>query len=193
MSGTSGSGTRASLIERIRGGDGWKEFVDVYGGMILRWCRDNGVRPQDAEDITHDILVSIHARIQKYKPDGDSASFRRWLKAVVLNRWRDIKKKGDGRMAHFQDGAELERACEELVAYVEPVHRRLVVEELLTQVEARLTNPVEWVVFYLCDVVHWSPKEVADLLGVKLTSLYAYRSRAKKVAQTVFEPADLAG
>jgi len=49
------------------------------------------------------------------------------------------------------------------------------------------------VVFYLCDVVHWSPKEVADLLGVKLTSLYAYRSRAKKVAQTVFEPADLAG
>lgn len=60
---SSGSSTRPSLLLRIRDPrdtEAWQTFVDVYGRLVYRHCRNRGLRHEDAENVTQVESHSHH-------------------------------------------------------------------------------------------------------------------------------------
>src|SRR3954453_20425434 len=86
--------TRVALLTRLRHDPfdqaGWDEFVERYGRLIYRWCRQWKLQDADAEDLTQIILVKLTQKLRAFTYDP-SRSFRGWLKTVAHHAWRDFE------------------------------------------------------------------------------------------------------
>src|SRR4051794_33274142 len=92
--------TPASLLERLRQpGDreAWERFVELYSPLIHAWSRRAGLHDPDATDLVQDVLVTLVEAMPTFVYDRHK-SFRRWLKTITLNRWRDLCKR-QGRLS----------------------------------------------------------------------------------------------
>src|SRR4051812_32707293 len=80
------SDTPHSLLLRLarehRDERAWNEFVAGYQPRILAWCRERGLQPADAEDVTQIVLEQLISVMRefRYAPAG---SFRAWLRTVT--------------------------------------------------------------------------------------------------------------
>ena len=105
MSGNSSIGgtaqvvTSLSLILRIQEGDttGWKRFVALYGQMIYGWCRQSGLQPSDAEDVSQEAFTSIATSIGSFSHRGVPGAFRGWLWTITRNKILDHFRNLDRR------------------------------------------------------------------------------------------------
>ena len=56
--------TSTSLLRRVKAQDqqAWRQLVDLYGPLVYTWCRQSGLREEDAADIGQEVFsaVSIH-------------------------------------------------------------------------------------------------------------------------------------
>lgn len=80
--------TRASLLLRLQGNrdeQAWAEFLSLYEPLVLRLLRRRGLQESDARDTAQQVLLRISSAIERYRPDGIDASFRRWLFRVARN------------------------------------------------------------------------------------------------------------
>src|SRR5947209_14496011 len=93
MSGTNDSGTRITLLGRLRRDPtneaAWGEFVTHYGGQIFGWCRRWGLQEADAQDVTQIVLVKLAQKMREFTYDP-SRSFRAWLKTLAHHAWNDF-------------------------------------------------------------------------------------------------------
>jgi RNA polymerase sigma factor (sigma-70 family) len=84
-----------SLLDRLRR-DGsrqdWERFVDLYGPLLELWAR-RLLRADDAADLVQDVLLRVMQRLPSFAGEGDH-SFLTWLRAVLRNRWRDLRRRG---------------------------------------------------------------------------------------------------
>ena len=76
------SSTNVSLLLRIRHDErdesAWRDFVEIYGYRIYHWCLNRKLQPNDAEDVTQDVLVKLARKLGSFDYD-QSQSFRGWL------------------------------------------------------------------------------------------------------------------
>ena len=81
MSGAHDSGTRITLLGRLRRDPGdqeaWGEFVEQYGPKVFAWCRRWGLQEADAQDVTQDVLLKLARKMKDFTYDP-SRSFRAW-------------------------------------------------------------------------------------------------------------------
>jgi RNA polymerase sigma-70 factor (ECF subfamily) len=90
--------TPVSLLERLRQPfepEAWARFVALYTPLIYSWARGAGLLEQDAADLVQDVFVTLVQVLPTFNYDP-TQSFRRWLRTITLNRWRDGRK----RQAH---------------------------------------------------------------------------------------------
>jgi DNA-directed RNA polymerase specialized sigma24 family protein len=89
--------TPASLLERLRrpgDPDAWARFVALYMPLIYSWGRRVGLQEQDADDLVQDVLLALVRALPSFQYDRHK-SFRRWLRTITLNKWRDrCKQRG---------------------------------------------------------------------------------------------------
>src|SRR5437868_1934355 len=89
--------TRLSVLERARAGDdaSWRRLVDLYAPMVRVWLLGVGIEPQDAEDLTQDVLAELVRKLPDFEHAGRTGSFRAWLRLVAVNRakkfWRAVR------------------------------------------------------------------------------------------------------
>src|SRR5579875_1332452 len=86
--------TRVSLLARLyRSGaadaDAWREFVNIYGRQIYKWCRHWGLQETDAEDVTQQVLLQLLTKMKEFVYDPER-SFRAWLKTVTHHAWQNL-------------------------------------------------------------------------------------------------------
>jgi len=89
--------TSSSLLERVKANDqqAWQRLVRLYGPLVYGWCRRAGLQATDAADVFQEVFRSVAAGIAKYRREGESGSFRRWLRAVVRSKIADhFRKRG---------------------------------------------------------------------------------------------------
>ena len=61
--------TRITLLARLyRAGNpdeaAWREFVNLYGSSIYKWCRRWGLQDADAQESTQEVLLKLVGAMQ---------------------------------------------------------------------------------------------------------------------------------
>jgi RNA polymerase sigma-70 factor (ECF subfamily) len=92
--------TPTSLLERLRlpfDPDAWSRFVSLYTPLIYSWACRAGLQEQDALDLVQDVFVTLLRVLPTFSYDRER-SFRRWLRTVTLNTWRNDRKRAENRV-----------------------------------------------------------------------------------------------
>ena len=180
--------TRVTLIGRLRSAPSdpvaWGEFVEWYGQKILIWCRAWGLQEADAQDVTQEVFLKLSGRMQdfKYDPQG---SFRAWLKTVTHNAWHDClcKKRRVGRGSGSTSAMERLAAIEakdDLTRRMEDAADQELLKEAAARVRLRI-EPRTWDAFHMLAVEGKSGAEAAELLGMKVATVFVARSKVKRM------------
>jgi RNA polymerase sigma-70 factor (ECF subfamily) len=103
--------TPLSLLERLRATPDavtWQRWVDLYAPLIRDWLHRHGLQPNDADDLSQDVLTAVVRELPNFRHDLRRGAFRRWLRTITVNRvrgfWRNRKNKA---IAAGGDQAEL--------------------------------------------------------------------------------------
>jgi RNA polymerase sigma-70 factor (ECF subfamily) len=89
------SATRLSLLDEARAGDpaAWDRLVDLYGPLVLRWCRSLGLPREAAEDACQETFAAVAKSLASFRMADGPGSFRGWLLAIARNKARDQSRR----------------------------------------------------------------------------------------------------
>jgi RNA polymerase sigma-70 factor (ECF subfamily) len=99
--------TPSSLLERLRqpfAPEAWARFVALYAPLIYSWARRVGLQDPDAADLVQDVFVTLLMVLPTFTYDRHR-SFRRWLRTITLNKWRNRLKRPEQRIQSRPPGA----------------------------------------------------------------------------------------
>jgi RNA polymerase sigma-70 factor, ECF subfamily len=92
--------TPASLLERLREPfepEARERFVSLYTPLLYTWGRQVGLQEQDTADLVQDVFVKLVKVLPTFTYHAHKGGFRRWLRTVTLNTWRDQRKRRSDR------------------------------------------------------------------------------------------------
>jgi RNA polymerase sigma-70 factor (ECF subfamily) len=189
------SRTRATLLARLyRAGSAdeqaWREFVELYGRQIYKWCRHWQLQDADAEEVTQQVLLQLLAKMKDFVYDPER-SFRSWLKTVTHNVWRNLMANRKHKMARSGDSGVWEQllsipARDDLVQRLEREFDRELLEKAMLEVRLRVA-PHNWEAFRLTALEGVPAAEVAKQLTMKIANVYAARSNVQRLLREQME------
>jgi RNA polymerase sigma-70 factor (ECF subfamily) len=173
--------TRASLLARLRDpadDASWRTFVDLYGPIIVGYCRRLGLQDADAADVAQDVLTGVVRSIRTFEYDRERGRFRDWLRTVVRNRvgrfLRDVAGQPawanaqlDGLPAAAQDGDWTEAFNTHIL--------RAALDRIRSHFE-----PATWEAFNRAWQEQRPAAAVAAELGMGVDAVYVAKSRVLK-------------
>ena len=175
--------TRHSLIVRLkdqRNEFAWTEFVCAYEPFLTRLVRRQGTPDRHAADVTQQLLITIAKSVEGWKPDGQVASFRRWLGCVARNVVIKFMMR-ERKQVTGQGGSDFLKLIEQTSdASIDAEQARKYEQELilwaaeLVRGEFRDTS---WKAFWGTQVEGRSVADVSQELHVSPGSIYMSRSR----------------
>lgn len=190
------SSTDVSLLAKLRSDPtdqkSWDEFVDYYGGQIFAWAVRWGLQPNDAQDMTQDVLVSLAKQMKRfeYKPGG---RFRSWLKTIAYRAWIDFLEARRKSVGTITDSVLLSLMDKEarhgFLDQLDEAASRELMEIAMRHVEARVEEQT-WAAFRLTQIDALPPQDVAEKLGMKVGSVYVARSRIRQLLLDELEALD---
>ncbi len=186
--------TRISLILRLpRSADGaaWREFVELYEPLILRFARRRGLQDADAQDLVQRVFTSVAGAVDRWQPDAARGRFRAWLFRIARNhlinqatlRRRERPVGGSTQIRRLQSEID-ERGFDS--GDVEIEYRRAVFESAAARVK-RLVQPATWSAFWETMVVGRACEVVAEELQMSVGAIYVARSRVVARMRAVAE------
>jgi RNA polymerase sigma factor (sigma-70 family) len=180
--------TRLTLIQALRDGLRWEEFVALYGPLILVWGRrDFGLQECDAENLCQEVLLRVWRALPGYDPAR--GSFRHWLRACARNAAHNLRRARHHEVVVGDVPALRERLCRREAPPVPPAAgaQPAGVEESLRELQEQgfapqwlhqavlrvrgRVQPQTWTAFLLFDFFELSAKEIAPRLGMKPTTV----------------------
>jgi RNA polymerase sigma-70 factor (ECF subfamily) len=168
--------TSPSLLERLRRPgeqEAWARFVDLYTPLLYHWARGVGLQPHDAADLVQEVFAALVTKLPQLTYDR-SKSFRGWLRAVTLNKWRERCR----RLAvpEVPVGAASDVAAPDGEALWEAEYRQHLVARA---VEIMRTDfqPATWRACWEVVVAGRPAAEVAAELGLTVGAVHAARFR----------------
>ena len=186
--------TRISLILRLpRSADAaaWREFVEIYEPLVLRFARRRGLQEADAQDLVQRVFTSVAGAVDRWQPDPKRGKFRAWLFRIARNhlinqaalRRRERPVGGSTQVRRLHDEID-QRVIE--ASDVEIEYRRAVFESAAARVK-RLVQPATWTAFWETMVVGRSCESVAEELNMSVGAIYVARSRVVARLRAVAE------
>jgi RNA polymerase sigma-70 factor, ECF subfamily len=175
---TSLTSTPASLLERLRqpfDPEAWSRFVSLYTPLIYSWACRAGLREQDALDLVQDVFVALLRVLPTFSYDRDQ-SFRRWLRTVTLNTWRNVRKRAERRALTGAADANLLPSLEDPEEAWEEEYRQHVVGRALCVMKADFRETT-WRACWEMVVSGRPAADVAAALGLTVGAVYAAKVR----------------
>jgi RNA polymerase sigma-70 factor (ECF subfamily) len=178
-----------SLVERLRNAESAAigEVYDEHHGAIRAFAKRLVGDPAAAEDLVHEVFVTLPRAIRRFR--GDS-SLRTFLISIAVNHAR-----------HHVRAASRRRAAMDRAA-AEPTHaaapddpeqdaRRRELAAVLTRALDQL--PIDQrVAFVLCEVEERSSREAADVTGAPEATIRTRLFHAKRKLRATLEKEGLA-
>lgn len=186
--------TRISLILRLpRSADAaaWREFVELYEPLVLRFARRRGLQEADAQDLVQRVFTSVAGAVDRWQPDAARGKFRAWLFRIARNhlinqsslrrRERPVGGSTQVRRLHSEIDERVVDAGD-----IEIEYRRAVFESAAARVK-RLVQPATWSAFWETMVVGRTCESVAEELKLSVGAIYVARSRVIARLRSVAE------
>lgn len=181
--------TRQSLMLRLRSPSdqqAWTQFVAIYEPLILRLMKQRGLQDADAHDVTQQVILAVTQAVDEWQPDGQAASFRRWLFAIARRLALKFIERGARTRGPSRRGAGGTDMLNLLHSLPEPEHRtvQLFDDEYRNEIfdwaadrargEFRETT---WQAFWRSCVLNEPIAAVAASLGMTTGNVYVARTR----------------
>ena len=174
--------TRTSLVFRVRNpedAEAWREFLRLYGPLIYRFGRRQGLQDADAVDFMQRVLLAVSGAIRRLEYDSQRGLFRGWLFAVVRQQFTHWLREGQ-RWRHgleaAQQAQQMADASErDQAAWNEDCEAQLM--RCAADNVRRLVNDRHWEAFWLTAVEGKKSPAVAEQLGLTVGAVYTARSR----------------
>ena len=181
------SNTPLSLLERLASGSDesdWRRMLDIYAPLLRKWLSNYQLPDADIDDVMQDVFQTLFKEIAKFRHNGHTGAFRRWLRLTIVNRlrwyWRDAK-------------SERELKCEAvegiLSSMVDPnsdpnliwdrEHDTHVARTILALVEPHFSGTT-WEAFRLQVMEGRKAQEAAEQLGTTINAALIAKSRVMK-------------
>ena len=171
--------TPASLLERLRqpfDTDAWGRFVSLYTPLMVSWCRSVGLKEHDAADLIQDVFVTLLRVLPTFSYDREK-SFRRWLRTITLNTWRNARKRPDNRLARREDvNLDAMPGTDALEALWEAEYQQHLAGRAMRVMQADFEEKT-WKACWEVVVADRPAGEVAAELGLTVGAVYAARFR----------------
>lgn len=78
--------TSPTLLAKVRDHDqeAWTRLVRLYGNLVYGWCRNAGLQPDDAADVSQEVFQTVSAKIDRFDSTRKSSgAFRSWLWGIT--------------------------------------------------------------------------------------------------------------
>jgi RNA polymerase sigma-70 factor (ECF subfamily) len=153
----------------------WSRLAQVYTPVVHYWFRRAHVPRSDADDLCQEVLSVVCRRIDEFDPEG--SSFRGWLWGIsrfVVRAYRRQYR----RRPFCRTPEQLER-----YPFNEPVEPEPDYPSSYWRTVNRLRWHFEettWEAFWLVVVEDHSPAQVAEELGLNVSSVHQAKSRVLK-------------
>ncbi len=168
-----------ALIARAADGDedAFRVLVVRVHDRVRRWASGLAATPQDAEEITQDVLVRMYRNLAGFRGESQLTT---WLYRVTRNAAADHRR----RSRRHRSARPLEDAGQLADRDDEPL-RRLHAEGLSAQVATvfRALPERQKEVLDLVDFQGFTPAEVADMLELKPVSVRASLFKARRAVR----------
>lgn len=159
------SATPATLLERLRHGSdpvAWSRFVELYTPLLYTWARRAGLTDDDAADLVQDVFTQLLVKLPIFVYDPQR-SFRAWLKTVLLNHWRTLRRK---RSVTTDPAADLDGVvAPEAEGFWEAEYRKRLVSRALEVMQSEF-QPATWKACWEAVVNGRPTEEVGAELGL---------------------------
>jgi RNA polymerase sigma-70 factor (ECF subfamily) len=137
----------------------------------------------DAQDLVQDLFGCVARAIDRYDPDPARGSFRGWLSRIARNlilnllaaQRRRPQATGDSDVQRLLDAQPDPTSTDSIVFDAE--RRRQLVMWAAERIRGEFTEPA-WQAFWQTGVEGRRPQDVALALGMRVGSVYQYKSRA---------------
>jgi RNA polymerase sigma-70 factor (ECF subfamily) len=176
--------TRYSLLQRAHDTDdeeAWNQFVLHYRRFIAFILRQIGVRDNDVEDLTQQILLNLTRNLSQY--DRDRSSFRTWLGHVIRNTAKMHFRRQNSRPIEVYEmvsGFLIDGVLQE--SEVEHLIEREWEDYISTQAmdRVRATFQGKAMEVFELGLDGMAASEIAAQTGLTVTSVYKLRTRVKR-------------
>ncbi len=177
--------TRASLILRLPNAAdvaAWDEFVLVYGPLVFRVARRQGLQPTDADDLVQEVFSAVAKQVGDWLQRPDRGSFRAWLLRMARNIAVNLltrKPFGATGIGGNEVGCRLEEVLgqgDEFSSRFDLEYRREVFRWAAEQVRESVAATT-WQAFHLTHLEGVSTADAARQLGISVGNVYIARSR----------------
>jgi RNA polymerase sigma-70 factor (ECF subfamily) len=173
--------TPVSLLERLRlqpDAGSWGRLVDLYAPLVRAWLARHGLQAADVEDLSQEVLGVLVRELPGFEHDRRTGAFRRWLRAVTVNRlrtfWRGRRPRPAGDLE--QQLAQLEDPHSALSRLWDEEHDRHVVRRLLELIRPEFEAST-WEAFRRLVLEEKTTAEVAAELGLSANAVRIAKSR----------------
>jgi RNA polymerase sigma-70 factor (ECF subfamily) len=171
--------TSISLLERLRQrGDqeAWKRLTELYTPLLFYWAKRLGLQPQDAADLVQDVFTALVQKLPEFSYDRHK-SFRGWLRTVLLNRWRDTRRRRTEAPLAADDSAFEDLVVPDGAAELgEADYQQNLLRRALELMQADF-QPATWKACWEYVVAGRPAAEVAAELGISVGMVYVAKSR----------------
>jgi RNA polymerase sigma-70 factor (ECF subfamily) len=185
--------TDMSLLERVAQNDNeaWERFVEIYTPVVLYWCKRQGLREADCEDVFQDVSRALLTSLSNFRKEAENQQFRRYLWKVTRSKIQELRRRAEqaismdplalsdfDRHLHELDEEEQSRNAPSAI---------LLLREVLKQVAKRVREPKSLEMFNLLIVEGRSVAEVARQFHMNENAVRRTRSRLRKMIRQEFE------
>jgi RNA polymerase sigma-70 factor (ECF subfamily) len=168
--------TPVSLLERIarapRTPD-WERFVELYTPLLFAWAARAGATGDDASDLVQDVFTILVEKLPQFRYDA-GGSFRGWLRTVLQNRWRQLRRADPDRTRRA--GAPPDLPDHRLPDLTEAEYTRHIAQRALGVLEADF-EPRTWAAFWAFVVEERPAAEVAARHRISVNAVYLAKAR----------------
>jgi RNA polymerase sigma factor (sigma-70 family) len=183
----------------------WEEFIQIYGPAIrqsvcaaFHSCRWTSVRPEMADEVLSDVLVTLVRRLEHFSYNPELGTFRGFVRRIVRGKVIDrikLERAGvqlDEAQWDSIPDEESEAAWEVMDREERVAWRAGAMGLLLSELRERVT-PQNYQIFEMTKLMRRPVQEVIDELGVSRTHVDNANSRAIRLLAEMARRMDFKG
>jgi RNA polymerase sigma-70 factor (ECF subfamily) len=182
--------THPSLLEQLRqpasptaAGPAWGRFVQLYTPLLFFWGRRLGLQEQDAADLVQDVFATLLQKLPDFRYDS-GRTFRGWLRTVILNKWRDRRRRPAPALLGSDAGGLADSADPDALGEAE--YRQHLVRRALHLMQAEFSDKT-WKACWEHVAAGRPAAEVAAELGICPGAVYVAKARVLRRLREVLD------